>query len=213
MNRTFYILAGLIVLIALYLIFLQDKSRRWSQEWEESFESFQPSLKIMDLIGIKEDMYVGEIGGGNGRFAVRVARRVGDSGKVYANDIDLKAVRFMTQRCERDNINNMQVILSRPTNPNFPRNKLDLVYVINTYHYFADPVRLLANTKYSLKPEGKLAIVASDPKKIKKKKQRGVSKGQILRQVSEAGYELIRMDTVSLVYDNIYLFRKSKAKD
>ncbi len=211
MNRTFYILAGLLVLIALYLIFFQEK--RWSQEWEESFESFQPSLKIMDLIGIKKDMYVGEIGGGNGRFAVRVARRVGDSGRVYANDIDLKAVRFMTQRCKKDNINNMQVILSRQTNPNFPRNKLDLVYVINTYHYFRDPIRLLANTRYSLKPEGKLAIVASDPDKIKKKKQRGASKEQILRQVADAGYELIRIDTVSLVYDNIYLFIKSKAKD
>jgi ubiquinone/menaquinone biosynthesis C-methylase UbiE len=197
-------------MIVLFLIFLKDKTRRWSQEWEESFETFQPSLKVMDLIGIKENMYVGEIGGGNGRFAVKVARRVGDSGKVYANDIDLKAVRFMTQRCERDNIRNMQVILSRPTNPNFPRNKLDLVYVINTYHYFSDPVRLLANTKYSLKPDGKLAIVASDPDRINRKKKRGVPKEQILRQVTSAGYELVRMDTTSLVFDNIYIFRKSR---
>lgn len=200
-------------MIAFYLIFLKDKTRRWSQEWEESFEAFQPSLKVMDLIGIKENMYVGEIGGGNGRFAVRVARRIGDSGKVYANDIDLKAVRFMTQRCEKDNIENMQVILSRPTNPNFPRNKLDLVYVINTYHYFTDPVRLLTNTKYSLKPDGKLAIVASDPARLKNKKRNGVSKEQILRQVTSAGYKLVRMDTTSLVYDNVYLFGKSMRKE
>ena len=213
MNRSFYILASLLVLIAFYFVFLKDKTKRWSQEWEEGFETFQPSLKVMDLIGIEKNMFVGEIGGGNGRFAVRVARRVGDSGKVYANDIDLKAVRFMTQRCERDNINNMQVILSRPTNPNFPRNKLDLVYVINTYHYFSDPVKLLSNTKYSLKPDGKLAIVAYDPDKVKNKKKRGIAKEQILRQAAGAGYTLIRMDTTSLVYDNIYVFGKSMTEN
>ena len=210
MNRTLYIIAGLIVLLALYLVFLRDKARKWSPKWEESFEAFQPSLKVMDLIGIKENMYVGEIGGGNGRFAVKVARRVGDSGKVYANDIDLKAVRFMTQRCERDNIENMQVILSRPTNPYFPRNTLDLVYIINTYQYVTDPVRLLSNTKYAIKPDGKLAIVAYDPDKVKKKKRRGVEKNLLLKQVTSAGYNLTHIDTTSLVYDNVYIFEKNK---
>lgn len=209
MNKSIYILSGLVILLALYLIFLRDKARRWSPKWEEGFETFQPSFKVMDLIGIKEKMYVGEIGGGNGRFAVRVARRVGDSGKVYANDIDLKAVRFMTQRCERDGIKNMQVILSRPTNPNFPRNTLDLVYIINTYDYFTDPVRLISNTRYSLKPDGKLAIVATDPNKVKKKKKRGVAKNLILQQVTSAGYDLVHIDTTSLVYDNVYIFKKS----
>lgn len=208
MNRSFYILAGLIVLLALYLIFLRDKTRRWTPKWEEGFETFQPSMKVMDIIGIKEKMSVGEIGGGNGRFAVKVARRVGDSGKVYANDIDLKAVRFMLQRCERDNIENMQVILSRPTNPNFPRSKLDLVYIINTYQYFTDPVRLLSNTRYALKPDGKLAIVAYDPDKEKKRKKRGVAMNLIIKQVNSAGYKLIHLDTTSLVYDNVYLFEK-----
>jgi ubiquinone/menaquinone biosynthesis C-methylase UbiE len=208
MNKSYYILAGLIVLLALYLIFLRDKARRWTPKWEEGFETFQPSTKVMDLIGITDKMFVGEIGGGNGRFAVKVAKRVGDSGKVYANDIDLKAVRFMLQRCERDNIENMQVILSRPTNPNFPRSKLDLVYIINTYQYFTDPVRLLSNTKYALKPDGKLAIVAYDPDKVKKKKKRGVARNLILKQVTSAGYEPIHLDTTSLVYDNIYLFEK-----
>lgn len=208
MNRILYILSALLILLALYFIFFREKTKRWSLEWEEGFETFQPSSKVMDLIGIKKNMYVGEIGGGNGRFAVKVAKRVGDSGKVYANDIDLKAVRFMRQRIERDNIKNMQVILSRPTNPYFPRNKLDLVYVINTYNYFTDPVRLLANTVYSLKTDGRLAIVAYDPEKLKKKKSRGTPREVILNQVKEAGYMLISMDTTSLVYDNVYLFRK-----
>lgn len=212
MNRFYYIILILVFAIGLYFLLFREKTKRWSQEWEESFESFQPSSKIMDLIGIEQNMYVGEIGGGNGRFSVRVARRVGDSGKVYANDIDLKAVRFMTQRCERENITNLQVILSRTAYPNFPRNKLDLVYVINTYHHFSEPVRLLANTFYSLKPEGKLAIIASDSERANQKKKHGITRKSILKEVTDAGYELISMDTTSLVYDNIYIFKKGVPK-
>ncbi len=213
MKRFLYIILIAVLAVILYFVFVKDKTKRWSQEWEESFESFQPSAKIMDLIGIKEKMYVGEIGAGNGRFAVKVAKRIGDSGRIYANDIDLKAVRFMIQRCERENIKNMQVILSRTTYPNFPRNKLDLVYVINTYEHFTDPVRLLANTRYALKPDGRLAIIAYDPDRVKRKKSHAISKKSILKSVTEAGYQLISLDTTSLVYDNIFLFKKDLPDD
>ncbi|MFO7655574.1 MAG: methyltransferase domain-containing protein [Bacteroidales bacterium] len=208
MKRFGYIIVLFIILTIFYFLLVRDNSKQWTSEWEESFESFQPSAHIMNLIGIEKNMYVGEIGGGNGRFAVRVAKRVGDSGKVYANDIELKAVRFMTQRCERENIENMQVILSKATYPNFPRNKLDLVYVINTYEHFTDPVRLLANTKYSLKPEGKLAIIATDPERNTGKRKKGVPRKTILQNVNEAGYQLIKLDSVSLPYDNIYIIKK-----
>ncbi len=209
MKRYILIIPAVLILIAIYFIFLHDKAKRWSKEWEESYENFQPSPKIMDIIGLEKNMYVGEIGAGNGRFAVRVAKRVGNKGMVFANDIDLKAVRFMKRRCEREGISNMKVILSRVTNPYFPRNALDLVYVINTYEYFSDPVRLLANTRSSLRSEGKLAIVAPDPKKNKSRRRRNsIPKETILQQVSSAGYELVKMDTTSLIYDNVYIFKK-----
>jgi len=196
-----------------YYRFFSDKAKRWSPEWEESFETFQPSAKIMDIIGIERNMAVGEIGAGNGRFAVRVAKRVGDSGKVFANDIDLKAVRFMKQRIDRDKIRNMQVILSRVTNPYFPKGKLDLVYVINAYENFSDPVRLLANTRSSLNDSGRLAIVAYDPLKMNNNRKKAIPKETIIQQVTSAGYQLAKLDTSSLPYDNVYIFRRRSLAD
>jgi len=164
----------------------------------------------MDIIGIKEGMIVGEIGAGNGRFAVRVAHRLGNKGKIFANDIDIKAVRFMKLRCERENINNMIVILSHPINPYFPKDSLDIVYIINAYEYISDPIRLLKNTKPSLKNNGKLAIIAHDPKKSKNKFKLSVPKDQIIKQLKEAGYNLILIDSTSLKFDNIYIFVPNK---
>ncbi len=44
---------------------------KWAEIDEEAFEKTQPTKKIMDVIGIKAGMYVGEVGAGGGRVAVR----------------------------------------------------------------------------------------------------------------------------------------------
>ncbi len=187
-----------------------DRGGRWSAEWEEQFESFQPSEKIMDRIGVEPGMVVGEIGAGNGRFAVKVAERVGPEGLVYANDIDPEAVSFMAERCQNEGISNMVVILSGEVEPRFPTGEMDLVYLINTYDHLADPIELLKNTAPTLKPSGRLAIIATDEAKLEDHKGHATPRDQVIRQVTGAGYELVSLD-ISLLYDNIYIFRPEGA--
>ena len=114
-------LTSTLALVATLTLFCSCENQgRWSKTWEEKFESFQPSGKIMDTIGVQPGMHVGEIGAGNGRFAVKVAERVGAAGMVYANDIDPQAVAFMERRCERERITNLTVIHSKELHPGFP---------------------------------------------------------------------------------------------
>jgi ubiquinone/menaquinone biosynthesis C-methylase UbiE len=188
-----------------------DGGGRWTAEWEESFESFQPSEKIMDRIGVEPGMVVAEIGAGNGRFAVKVAERVGAEGLVYANDIDPEAVSFMAERCEREGIDNMVVILSGEVEPRFPKKEMDLVYLINTYDHLSEPIALLKNTVPSLKPSGRLAIIATDAAKLEDHKGHATPREQVIRQVTSAGYKLVSLD-ISLLYDNIYIFRLEGAE-
>jgi len=186
-----------------------DREGRWSEAWEEKFESFQPSGTIMDILGIEPGMTVGEIGAGNGRFAVRVAARVGASGRVYANDIDPKAIRFMERRCRKDGIANMTVIRSREDEPGFPAGALDLVYLINTYDELSDPVTLLRNTRPGLNPAGRLAVIVYDPEKLKDHHGHAVPGDVVIDQCSRAGFTLTRLDT-TLLWDNIYIFEQTE---
>jgi SAM-dependent methyltransferase len=188
-----------------------DRGGRWSAEWEERFESFQPSEKIMDRIGVEPGMVVGEIGAGNGRFAVKVAERVGPEGLVYANDIDPEAVSFMAERCNSEGIDNMVVMLSGEVEPRFPRGELDLVYLINTYDHLTEPLELLKNTAPTLKPEGRLAIIATDEAKLDDPRGHATPRDEVIRQVTGAGFELVSLD-ISLLYDNIYIFRLKEAE-
>jgi SAM-dependent methyltransferase len=197
------------VIIVLLLINSCDGGGRWSKEWEDQFESFQPSDQIMDVLGIKPAMVVGEIGAGNGRFAVKVAARVGPAGRVYANDIDPKAIRFMEKRRSREKITNLTVIHGKELDPGLPPGQLDLVYLINTYDELSDPVSLIRNTRPSLKPGGRLGVIVYDPTKLEDHGGHAVARETVVDQCSEAGFALLHIDT-ALVYDNIYIFEPTQ---
>jgi len=205
--------AAILILLWVAPVFLLvnscDRGGRWSEEWEDQFESFQPSGQIMDVLGIKPGMVVGEIGAGNGRFAVKVAARVGPAGRVYANDIDPKAIRFMEKRCSREKITNLMVIHGKELDPGLPPGQLDLVYLINTYDELSDPVSLLRNSRASLKPGGRLGVIVYDPTKLEDHGGHAVAREIVVDQCSRAGFALVHIDT-ALVYDNVYIFEPTQ---
>jgi predicted methyltransferase len=64
-----------------------QQSKDYTEGWEGHLNRIQPPIQIMDVMGLKPGMVIGDIGAGMGRFTVWFADRVGESGRVYANDI------------------------------------------------------------------------------------------------------------------------------
>jgi len=93
--------------------------------WEDYQNLRQPPGKVMKDIGIRPRV-IGEIGAGRGRYAVRLAVRVGKTGKIYANDILESKLDYLKFRCKRDNIPNLITILGELTDPRFPEGELDM---------------------------------------------------------------------------------------
>jgi len=199
-----------IALTVLYLV--NRQGGRWSESWETSFEKTQPSVAIMDTLGICWGMKVAEIGAGNGRIAVKMARRVGPDGKVYANDVDSTAVAYMRQRIKYESIGNMNVILGEKHTPNLPECCADLIYLVNTYEYLSRPVALLKAAKTALRPGGRLAIIAEDPQRGQGRHPRAASRAQVIFEAEEAGYRLER-ESDFLDHDNIYIFTTAESSE
>jgi ubiquinone/menaquinone biosynthesis C-methylase UbiE len=179
--------------------------------WEASHNAVQPPEKVLDAIGLQAGMVIGEIGAGRGRYAVFLAERVGDEGKVYANDIDEEDLEYLEFRCERDSISNITTIVGKETETLFPEASLDIVFMINTYHHISKPVELLKSTVPALKPGGTLAIVEHCPEKLSESwSGHTTAKETVIEHAGEAGFELVKMETF-LERDNIYVFRLKKA--
>ncbi len=181
--------------------------------WEARHNAYQPPEKVMDAMGVKPGMVIAEVGAGRGRYAVHMAARVGDTGKVYANDIDEDALEYLRFRCERDGIDNIETILGEVTDPLLPEGEIDIVYVINTYHHFDEPVELMRNIRSALKPSGVLVIVEHDPEKYPSAGPgHSTPQDELLDQAKQAGYELVRIESF-LERDNINIFRRAGSGD
>ena len=176
------------------------------ESWERRLNQVQPPEEIMDAIGLKPGMVIGDIGAGEGRLAVWFADRVGPEGKVYANDIDEDALAHLVRRCKQHGITNVDTILGEVEEPLLPEKCLDIAFMINVYHHLDKPVELVRNIRPSLKPDGILAIVDADPEKSGLGDNHSTPKKEMLKQLDEAGYQVIRIDDF-LKMDYIYICR------
>lgn len=176
------------------------------EAWERRINERQPPRAVMDAIGLRPGMFIGEIGAGGGRMTVQLADRVGPQGRVYANDIDGEALERLARRCERERLSNVEIIHGEVLDPLLPAGALDIVFMINVYHHAEDPVALVRNSIPALKPGGTLAIVECDPVKMGHDDHGCTHPDELPRQLRRAGYELLRVETF-LDKDNIFIAR------
>jgi ubiquinone/menaquinone biosynthesis C-methylase UbiE len=210
MKARFWGRIGFIILIAViagdtvFSLFPQEQSFQ-VEDWEKALNERQPPVEIMDAIGLQKGMIVGEVGAGTGRMTMWLADRVGESGKVYANDIDRSALDYLKKRCRRDGFKNVEIVAGKMENPGFPASSLDMAFMINVFHHLADPVPVLRNILPSLKPDGMLAIVECDPDKVDWGEEHGCSRKQdMIEHLKKAGFQVVRIDTF-LEEDSIYI--------
>lgn len=166
----------------------------------------QPPDKVMDAIGLKEGMAVGEVGAGRGRYTVHLAARVGPAGRVYANDINAGGLAHVRERCANDGLANVETILGNTDDPLFPAGKLDMIFMVLTYHHLSRPVEMLKAMIPSLKPGATVVVVDPDPVKDHDRGPESTSREEIERDAAEAGLELVRMETF-LSLDNIFILK------
>lgn len=121
-------------------------------------DAWQRPDQIMDHLGIGEGSIVADLGAGGGWFTIRLARRVGPNGRVYAQDIQPEMIGAIDRRVEREGLKNVQTVLGTAVDPQLPA-PVDVVLIVDAYHEMDDPQTLLRNVRTSLKPGGRIGIV------------------------------------------------------
>lgn len=178
------------------------------EDWEVRINTRQPIQKVIETIGLKPGMTIGEVGAGTGRILVWFADKVGPTGMVYANDIDKASLDHLEKRCEKEGFKNVKIILGTVENPGLPQNTLDIAFMTNTYHHLDKPIELVHNLLSTLKEGGILAIVERDAVRSGNYDE-GTKKEEFIKQMDQAGFEVFLVDT-TMKEDNIYLARPKK---
>ena len=193
------------------------------ESWEKSLNRRHPPDQVMDTVGIKAGMIIGEIGAGRGRFTVHLAGRVGPAGKIYANDIDQRGLDYINERCRKFGFGNVETVLGKIDDPALPAKNLDMIFMVWVYHMLEKPVDLLRSMAPYLKPGATIVMVEPIPAETEEEiKDETKHSGKVpvgmhavtgdnLKIDAEAtGFELVR--TVPFSRDNLFILKVKPAK-
>jgi tRNA A58 N-methylase Trm61 len=162
--------------------------------------------KVMAATGVKPGMVIGEVGAGSGYFTFWLAKGVGGSGKLYANDIDRSALDQLEARRDAEKAANIETILGTVDDPLFPAGALDMVFIVNAFHDLARPVELLANLRPALKPGATVVIMDRDPARFADSHRHFLTRDQVGEIVGRSVFELVRTETF-LRDHNLYILK------
>ena len=121
----------------------------------------KPDL-IMDSLGIFDGAHVADIGAGGGWFTVRLARRVGPNGVVWAEDVQPEMLEAIRRRVAKDNLRNIRYLQGKEDDPLLPEASLDAVLIVETYQEIeksGHAQAFLRNVRSALKEGGRVGIV------------------------------------------------------
>jgi ubiquinone/menaquinone biosynthesis C-methylase UbiE len=176
---------------------------------EERGREEQPQ-KALAAFDLKPGMFVGDVGAGTGFYSLRIAQRIAPGGIVYANDIQQGMLDRLRANAEARHISNVETVLGTESDPRLPEDKLDLVILVDVYHEFSRPQRMLRGIRESLKPGGRLVLLEyrkEDPT-VPIRPEHKMSVAEVKAEVTPEGYQFEKVvDT--LPWQHIIYFRKS----
>jgi len=115
--------------------------------------------EALDALKIPKGAVVADVGAGVGYFTWRLAARVGPSGVVYGEDIQQEMIDQLVKNMRERKLANVRPVLGAIDDPKLPKDSLDLVLLVDVYHEFSEPEKMLDRIRESLKPNGRLVLI------------------------------------------------------
>lgn len=141
-----------------------DDPERWAKVFDDpARDAWQKPEEVLDVLEVKEGQAVADLGAGTGYFTVRLARRVGETGTVWAIDIEPSLVDHLKTRAAEAGLGRVIPLLAAPDDPKLDPASADLILVVDTWHHIDSRDAYLERVRRALKPGGRVAIVDFKP--------------------------------------------------
>jgi ubiquinone/menaquinone biosynthesis C-methylase UbiE len=170
--------------------------------------------KLLKLLDVKEGEPVADVGAGSGFHTFRIAPLVGEKGKVIAVDIQQEMLDIITRKSKELKIKNVETVRGTETDPKLPKEKVDLILLVDVYHEFSHPYEMTGKMIEALKPGGRLVLVEFKPndRAVPIKPVHTMGERQAIKEMDEFK-ELKHEKTHELSWQNAIVFRKQDWKE
>jgi ubiquinone/menaquinone biosynthesis C-methylase UbiE len=163
------------------------------------------AARLTKALELTRGQTVADIGAGAGELTVALARVVGPTGRLYATELEADRIRAIRRAASSARLKNVTVLEAHATRTNLEDRCCDALVMRLVYHHIKDPVLMNQSLYRSLKPSGRLAIIdfppdsaeSADPSRRAEGEQHGVTAPTVVRELRQAGFELVSMDEAS----------------
>jgi ubiquinone/menaquinone biosynthesis C-methylase UbiE len=160
------------------------------------------AARLVKALDLTVGRSVADIGAGAGQLAVGLARIVGPTGKVYATELEPDRLRAIRSATASAGVKNVTILEAHVTRTNLPDGCCDALVLRFVYHHIGNPALMNRSLYQSLKPGGRVAIIdfrpdsaeSADPTRRSDGEQHGVTPPTVVRELREAGFELISVE-------------------
>jgi len=166
----------------------------WLERGERDEEE-APDVAL-NVLKIPKGASVADIGAGSGFMTVRLAARVGPTGRVFANDVQPQMLNILARRLSNSNIANVTLIEGTIDDPKLPLASVDLEIMVDVYHELSQPQAMLRHLREALKPGGRLVLLEyrkEDPT-VPIKPEHKMSVAEAKMEVEAEGFTLVKVD-------------------
>jgi SAM-dependent methyltransferase len=165
--------------------------------------------RALRVLRIPKGATVADVGAGSGYMTVRMAKIVGPTGRVYANDIQSGMLDLLQKAIAKAKLTNVTPILGAIDDPKLPAGELDLILMVDVYHEFSQPQQMLRKMREALKPGGRLVLLeyrGEDPA-IPIRPEHKMTRAQAKLEVEAEGFTLTTVNN-DLPIQHILIFTR-----
>jgi predicted methyltransferase len=175
---------------------------------EDARDRVGEAEEVMELAGVKGGMSVADVGAGEGYYTVRLAPVVGPKGRVLAEDIQPEVRDALSDRVQREKLDNVAVKLGTPDNPMLPAQSFDRIFLVHMYHEVQSPYSFLWHAREGLKPGGEMILVDADRPVIR----HGIPPAQAKCEFAALGLDPVKFSVLSTREVYFMAFRAARPR-
>lgn len=212
------------------LLFISSSLLAQSDPWKNVYtqsawterDSWQKADELIQQLNLKKGSTVADIGSHEGYMSFKLAKIVGEAGRVYAVDVEEPKLEKLKTHAANGGIKNIITVKGDYDNPKLALNSLDGAIIIDTYHEMDDHDKILQHIKAALKKGGRLVLcepIDDDRRAASRSTQEGrheLGMNYALEDLQRAGFIILKqqdpfVDREKIKGDKMWMIVAEKA--
>ena len=187
------------------------------EKWKQNFSGQERDVakyqnEILQGLKLKAGERVADVGAGTGLFIPGLSKAVGPKGKVFAVEISPRFVEELKNLSKEKKLQNVEVVLGKMESTELKAASVNSVLVVDTYHHFDHPEKMLKDFHQALSSQGKLAIV--DFNKTPEARpwiqhHIRLNKAEYIREIESNGFKFSHEVSIPMKENFMLIFQKT----